>query len=124
MVSTTHRTVQYLPFLRLYMSVSNCVQINLEGTVLVDIEVQPSSTRQGVIGMNEWRNRIQVAVKAEAQRGKANFAVCNVLKTVLGTDVEIVKGLTSRQKKIKITGISSDVVISKLEGLVESRKTV
>jgi len=106
------------------MSVSNCVQINLEGTVLVDIEVQPSSTRQGVIGMNKWRNRIQVAVKAEAHRGKANFAVCNVLKTVLGTDVEIVQGLTSRQKKIKITGISSDVVISKLEGLVESRKTV
>ena len=112
------------PFPRLYMSVSNCVQINLEGTVLVDIEVQPASTRQGVVGLNEWRNRIQVAVKAEAQRGKANFAVCNVLKALLGTDVEIVQGFTSRQKKVKVLGLSSDIIISKLEVLVESREKI
>lgn len=102
------------------MGVFSCIQTTLSGEVLLDVEVQPGSSRQGVIGLNEWRNKIQVAVKAEAQKGKANFAVCNVLKTVLSTEVEIVQGLNSRQKKVKVSGLDSPTVVKILEGLIES----
>ena len=107
-------------FLGNNMGVFSCIQTTLSGEVLLDIEVQPNSSRQGVIGLNEWRNKIQVAVKAEAQKGRANFAVCNVLKTLLSTEVEIVQGLNSRQKKVKVRGLDSPTVVKILEGLIES----
>ena len=113
-----------LLFLHINMGVSSCVQINLHGEVILDIEVQPGSSRQGVVGLNEWRNKIQVAVKAEAQNGKANFAVCNVLKTTLGVEIEIVQGHTSRKKKVKVVGMNSKSLVKKLEGLLESRETL
>ncbi|MAH91390.1 MAG: YggU family protein [Euryarchaeota archaeon] len=97
-----------------------CVQTTLEGTVLVEIEVQPGSSRQGVIGFNEWRGKLQVAVKAEAQKGKANHAVCNVLSTIFSKQVTVVSGHTTRQKKVSIEGLTANQIISKLEGLVES----
>jgi uncharacterized protein (TIGR00251 family) len=50
------------------MGLSACIQTTFEGLVLVEIEVQPASSRQGVVGFNEWRSRLQVAVKAEAQK--------------------------------------------------------
>ena len=64
------------------MGVESCIQTTLDGTVIIDIEVQPGSSRQGVVGCNEWRGKLQVAVKAEAQKGKANHAVCNVLEKI------------------------------------------
>jgi uncharacterized protein (TIGR00251 family) len=97
-----------------------CVQTTLDGAVLIEIEVQPGSTRQGIIGFNEWRGRIQVAVKAEAEKGKANHAVCNVLSKIFSAPVTVVSGHTIRQKKISIAGLSSDEIISRLEGLLES----
>ena len=111
-------------FQPIIMGVSSCVQMNLQGEVILDIEVQPASSRQGVVGFNKWRNNLQVAVKAEAQKGRANFAVCNVLKTTLGADVEIVQGHTSKQKKVKVIGMNSRSLIEKLEGLLESRETL
>ncbi len=111
-------------FLPVNMGVSSCVQINLNGETILDIEVQPAASRQGVVGFNKWRNNLQVAVKAEAQKGRANFAVCNVLKTTLGAEVEIVQGHTSRQKKVKVVGINSKSLVEKLEGLLESRETL
>ena len=32
--------------------------------------MQPGSTRQGITGVNKWRSKLTVAVKAEAQKGK------------------------------------------------------
>ena len=46
------------------MGVESCIQTTLDGTVIIDIEVQPGSSRQGVVGCNEWRGKLQVAVKA------------------------------------------------------------
>ena len=63
---------------------------------------------------------MQVAVKAEAQKGKANIAVCKVMSTLLKTDVEVVSGHTSRQKRISVKGMTSSEIVEKLEGLLES----
>jgi hypothetical protein len=103
-----------------FVSLAACVQTTLDGAVLVEIEVQPGSSRQGVIGFNDWRGRIQVAVKAEAQKGKANHAVCNVLSKIFSTPVSVVSGHTTRQKKISVKGLTSTEIIQILEGLIES----
>ena len=102
------------------MGLSACIQTTLGGLILVEIEVQPSSSRQGVVGFNEWRSRLQVAVKAEAQKGKANIAVCKVMSILLKADVEVVSGHTTRQKRLSVKGMTSSEIIEKLEGLLES----
>ncbi|MDP6869853.1 MAG: DUF167 domain-containing protein [Candidatus Poseidoniaceae archaeon] len=102
------------------MGVAGCIQKTLDGTVLIEIEVQPGASRQGIIGYNEWRGRLQVAVMAEAQKGKANHAVCNVLSTQLGGEISVVSGHTSRMKKISIRQVDIEKIISKLEEFVES----
>ena len=102
------------------MGVECCIQETLDGTVIIDIEVQPGSTRQGVVGYNEWRGKLQIAVKAEALKGKANHAVCNVLGKIFSSKVTVISGHTSRSKKINILGLSPQQIIAILEGLVES----
>lgn len=102
------------------MGVESCIQKTLDGTIILDIEVQPKSSRQGIVGYNEWRGKIQVAVKAEAQQGKANHAVCNVLEKIFASPISIVSGHTSRSKKVSVSGLDSEEIISILEGSFES----
>ena len=102
------------------MGLKSCIQTALNGDIILEIEVQPGSSRQGVVGVNKWRNKIQVAVKAEARKGRANNAVCQVLSKLFKAEVEVVSGKTTRNKKIKIVGSSPQEVISVLEGLSES----
>ena len=102
------------------MGVESCIQNTLSGDVIIDIEVQPGSSRQGIVGFNQWRGKLQVAVKAEAEKGKANHAVCNVLSKIFSSPVTVVSGNTSRSKKIQIEGLSTNEIISILEGLIES----
>ena len=102
------------------MGVETCIQNTLSGDVIIDIEVQPGSSRQGIVGFNQWRGKLQVAVKAEAEKGKANHAVCKVLSKIFSSPVTVVSGNTSRSKKIQIEGLSTNEIISILEGLIES----
>lgn len=100
------------------MGLSACIQTTLDGMVLLEIEVQPGSSRQGIVGFNQWRSKLQVAVKAEAQQGKANIAVCNVLSTLLKAETRVVSGHTSRQKKVSIEGLNPSEIIQRLEELI------
>ena len=106
--------------MRNIMGVESCIQSTLDGGVLIDIEVQPASSRQGVVGFNEWRNRIQVAVKAEAKKGQANHAVCSVLSKIFSNPVTVISGHTARAKKVQVGNLSSQQIITILEGLIES----
>ncbi len=75
---------------------------------MLEIEVQPGAKRQGVIGVNDWRGKLSVAVRADAQKGKANNAVLHVLSTTLNIpkyQLKIVAGKTSRSKKVRIEGL-------------------
>jgi hypothetical protein len=99
------------------MAISSCVQSTLDGAVMLEVEVQPGAKRQGIVGFNEWRGRLTVAVRAEAQKGKANNAVLHVLSTSLNipkTQLRIVSGTTSRSKKVRIENISADLLIQLL----------
>lgn len=97
------------------MELSGCVQTTLDGRVLLDIEVQPGSSRQGIVGINKWRSKLTVAVKAEAQKGKANEALLHVLAKSLSltkADLEIVSGQISRSKRVSVKSITiSDLLV-------------
>ncbi len=89
---------------------------------MLEVEVQPGAKRQGIIGFNEWRGCLTVAVRAEAQKGKANNAVLHVLSTSLQipkSQLQIVSGATSRCKKIRIENVSADALVQLLEPHLE-----
>ena len=103
------------------MGVGFCLSSTLDGSVILDIEVQPNSTKQGLMGFNRWRSRLRVAVRAEAKDGQANRAVVHVLATVLRLDAAaliITSGHRSRFKSVRIDGTSLDEIIRRIdEGL-------
>jgi len=104
------------------MAIYSCVQSTLDGAVMLEVEVQPGAKRQGIVGFNEWRGCLSVAVRAEAQKGKANNAVLHVLSTSLQipkNQLRIVSGATSRSKKVRIENVSSDGLIRLLEPYLE-----
>jgi len=106
------------------MAVSSCVQSTLDGAVMLEVEVQPGTKRQGIIGFNEWRGRLTVAVRAEAQKGKANNAVLHVLSTSLQiprNQLKIVSGISSRSKKVRIEKVSADALVQLLEPHLEEK---
>ena len=102
------------------MPLSSCVQTTLNGEALIEIEVQPGSSRQGIIGFNEWRGKLQIAVKADAQKGMANNAVCAVLSTIFGTKVEVVSGHKTRLKKIRVHNMDAGEILTVLGDAIES----
>lgn len=105
------------------MGVGSCLSPTLDGSVVLDIEVQPNSTKQGLLGFNRWRSRLTVAVRAEAKDGQANRAVTHVLATVLGRDAgafTITNGHRSRFKSIRIDGAAVEEMIRHIEGCLEA----
>ena len=104
------------------MAIHSCIQPTLDGAVMLEIEVQPGAKRQGVIGVNDWRGRLTVAVRANAQKGRANNAVLHVLSTALKIpkyQMKIVDGTTSRKKKVRIEKISSPQLNQLLQPFLE-----
>ncbi len=85
-----------------------------EGTLLF-IHVQPKAKKNTVEGVDEWRGRLKVKVKAPPVEGKANKEVVKFFSRLLDTEVEIVKGETSREKDLLVKGLSAEEVKKRLE---------
>ncbi len=83
--------------------------------VEVDILVSPRSNRSGVEGIDEWRNRLILKVKAPPLDGKANKEVEDTLSEITRGNAKVVSGHTSRQKTVLIEGDPSSI-IKDLEG--------
>ncbi len=74
-----------------------------DGRVLLDLYVQPRSSRNGLVGIHD--NSVKLAITAPPVDGKANAAVVNFLASFLGLkkkDIEIKHGLNSRNKGVLI----------------------
>ena len=83
----------------------------------VDISVSPRSDRSGTEGIDEWRKRLIVRVKAPPLDGRANKEVEELFKKVTGCKSEVIRGQTSRQKTVFILGNSDDILKRLREGL-------
>jgi len=88
--------------------------------VVIRIHVHPGKSISAFpAGYDEWRKSITAHVKSDARENRANneiiFLVANFFD-VHKSSIKIIKGLTSRDKEIKIKDISMKEAIHKLEG--------
>ena len=74
--------------------------------ILVDIEVSPKSKKFEIIGYNHWREKIEIRIKSVPQKGKANKEIVNEFSSLAGSQVEIISGLKSHHKTLKVYNIS------------------
>ena len=79
------------------------------------VHVQPSASRNEVVGFEEGVLRIKIA--APPVKGKANRELVDFLSKLLGvskSSITIEKGLTSRRKVIAIEGLSQAQILQRL----------
>ena len=90
--------------------------------MLLAIEVQPGAHDNRIGQVNEWRARLAISVRAQAQKGQANLAVLELLSDALNiakTDCNIVSGHTSRSKTVRFDNIEEATLIQTLTNLME-----
>ena len=92
-----------------------------EDSILLAVEVQSSARRQRIVGINEWRARLQLAVRAAPRDGEANAAVLDLLSERLDVPVaalSVSNGATSRRKTIAIKGLELEEICRRLNELL------
>ena len=91
------------------MNVSEIVRQTEEGCEL-DILVSPRSNRSGPEGVDEWRRMLILRVRAPPLDGRANKEVEATLSEITGYKCQVIRGQTSRQKTVSISGPAEEVV--------------
>ena len=85
--------------------------IRADGTVVLRLHVQPGAATEGVVGVHG--DALKVKVRAPADRGRANVAVCALVARTLGVSpsaVTLLSGASSRAKRVAVVGISPEAV--------------
>jgi uncharacterized protein len=93
-----------------------------EGCIL-PVRAQPGARRNAVQG--EVAGALKIAVTAPPDKGKANRALVETLQDVLGmkaSQIELLSGPTSRQKKFLIRGVSKPELEAKLAKILAVAK--
>jgi uncharacterized protein (TIGR00251 family) len=83
--------------------------------VLIDVRVIPRAGRSGIAGTRD--SALLVRLKAPPVEGAANAELVEVIAEALGVpkrSVTIVSGERSRQKRVRVAGLSEGDVRSKL----------
>jgi hypothetical protein len=79
--------------------------------VIVPVWAQPRAKKDRIVG--EFNGCIKVAVTAPPEGGRANEAIAEVIADALGlrgSAVQVVGGLTSRQKQVLVKGVKRETV--------------
>ena len=95
--------------------VDDLIDIRSDGSVVLRLHVQPGAARTAVVGRHG--DALKVAVSAPADKGRANEAVLSLLSEVLGVprgDLRLVAGLTSRAKRVAVSGVSPTAILTAL----------
>ena len=98
------------------MDVSEATR-TVDGGIEVDVSVSPRSDRSGAEGVDEWRKRLIVRVKAPPLDGRANKEVEDLFRKVTGCRSEIIRGQTSRQKTVLVIGDRDAILESLRKGI-------
>ena len=78
-----------------------------EEGVVIDVWVQPGAKRSRVVGTHG--DAIKIAIAAPPVDGKANSELLSFLAKTLGirhTQVELMRGEASRNKSVRVVGVS------------------
>lgn len=104
------------------VDISDVVTLSSSGEVSIAIELQPSSSSSEILGINEWRQRLQVKVTSPALKGAANQALIDLMADFFGlsnSSVKLDSGAKDRRKRILLSDISLEIVVEKLEHYLE-----
>ena len=88
----------------------------------IEVHLQPGAKSNVLVGFRE--GVLYARVTVQPQRGQANRALQTLLSGSLGvpkSDIEIVRGHTSRRKVIDIKGLSREEVMAKVANLEGSQ---
>jgi len=66
------------------------------------IIVKPNAKKNEILGYDESRKAVKVAIAAQAEKNKANLEVIKFFSKLLKKPVQIKSGLTSKEKLLKI----------------------
>jgi uncharacterized protein (TIGR00251 family) len=86
-----------------------------DGGVLLAVRLQPGAGREGIGAPHG--DELRIRVTAPAHRGEANAALLRLVAYTLRvapSRVEIVRGAGSRQKTVRIEGLSFDEAAERL----------
>ena len=76
------------------------MKINLNGSNLIKVKVEPGSDEETVLKKND---RLIIKVKKKAERGEANRRVIKILSLIFPQKgIELIKGSKSKNKIFKI----------------------
>jgi uncharacterized protein (TIGR00251 family) len=87
--------------------------------VLVSVRAQPGARKTAVLG--EQAGALKLAVTAPPEDGRANTALVELLRDLLGvkrSQVELCSGATSRNKKLLVRGVEKGVLAARLAALL------
>lgn len=87
--------------------------------VLLPVRAQPGARKAGVLG--EQAGSLKVAVTAPPEDGRANKALLEVLREALDlkrSQLELISGETSREKKFLVRGVTREELASRLARLL------
>ena len=74
----------------------------------LEVKVVPGASRNRIAG---WLgDRLRVTVSAPPERGKANLAVADLLREVLGVDVRLLEGEHSPRKIFDVPGLDAAAI--------------
>jgi uncharacterized protein (TIGR00251 family) len=95
-----------------------------ESGAIISIDVSAGARKDRFpAGYNEWRKSIACQIRAPPVEGKANKAIQAAIASVLGvsrSDVSIISGATSSQKRVRVEGLTRDEVIAAIGHAFES----
>lgn len=97
--------------------------VRKDGVVLIDIYVQPKSSRNMVVGLHD--EAVKVAITAPPVDGKANKAVGVFLAAFFHlskSSVQIHSGHQSRKKRFALSGLSEEEVQRRVLEAIEGKK--
>jgi uncharacterized protein YggU (UPF0235/DUF167 family) len=90
------------------------VEPHAEGATLL-VKAQAGSRANAVRG--EYQGALKVAITQVAEKGKANEALIDVLAKALrvrASQVQLIRGLTSSQKRFLVRGVTTEQLLEKL----------
>lgn len=90
------------------------IQSHPDGAIIA-VRAQPGAKKNTILG--EWNGMLKIAVTAPPEDGRANEAIGEVLKELLGvkrSQVELISGKTNRNKVFLIAGETAESISSRL----------
>ena len=91
------------------------------GGVLLPVQAQPRARKNAVVGVHAAR--LKVAVTQAPEKGTANDALLTVLAQALGlrrSQLSVVSGPTSSQKKILITDTTPEALRARINACLDA----